>query len=247
MKPKTAAIVGVSLGLVAGGATAVTVGVPSLAGASSPAAVSAASDDESTTTAPSTDSSTPAEDGTDSAPESPAVESKLSEILQPLIDDGTLTQEQADKVIAALQDAAPFGRGGPGMHGGRGFGFFGAKLESVATALGITEDEVRTALEDGTTIAELATSKGVEVQTVIDALVADATARIDQAVTDGKLTADEATEQKAALTERITEFVNNTPEFGKHGEGRHGPGAPADDSTDSSTDSSPETTAPAGS
>lgn len=135
------------------------------------------------------------------------------------------------------------------MHGGRGFGFFGGNLETVATALGVTEDEVRTALEDGTTIAELATSKGVDVQTVIDALVAEATTRIDQAVTDGKLTADEATELKAGLTERITQFVNETPEFGKFGDGRHGrwPGARPDDSTESSTDSTPETTAPAGS
>ena len=42
------------------------------------------------------------------------------------------------------------------------------------------EDELRDALRDGTTLAELATQNGVEPQAVIDALVAEATERIDR-------------------------------------------------------------------
>jgi hypothetical protein len=43
---------------------------------------------------------------------------------------------------------------------------------------------------------------------VIDALVADATARLDEAVADGRLDADRAEEIKADLVERITAKVN---------------------------------------
>ena len=55
-------------------------------------------------------------------------------------------------------------------------------------------------------------------QTVIDALVADASAKIDEAVADGDLEADRAAELKENLPERITAFVN--------GELRGGPGGP---------------------
>lgn len=109
------------------------------------------------------------------------------------------------------------GPGRPG-HGPR---FLGARLDAAAEAIGITADELRTALEDGSTITEVAEANGVDVQTVIDALVAEATARIDAAVDDGSLDAERADELKANLVERITAHVN--------GEGPlHGPrpGAP---------------------
>lgn len=222
MKPRFLAALGVGLGLAAGGATAVAVGTPGLAGAASPAASSATDDGSATTTPPATDESTTTDSSTDSTtdsttPADPAAPAKpdpgefLQDTLQPLIDDGTLTQEQADKVIAALQDARPFAGHGPG--GGPGFGgherghmFFG--LDTAATALGVSTEDLRTALADGKSIADVAADQGVDVQTVIDALVAEASSHLDQAVTDGKLTAEEAATRKTEITEKITELVN---------------------------------------
>ncbi len=54
----------------------------------------------------------------------------------------------------------------------------------------------------------MAAERGVDLQGVIDALVADATARIDTAVADGRLDAERAAELKAALPDRVAEFVN---------------------------------------
>lgn len=48
---------------------------------------------------------------------------------------------------------------------------FAVKLDAVATALGITRDELRAAHESGQSIAEIAAAEGVDVQAVIDALV----------------------------------------------------------------------------
>ena len=74
--------------------------------------------------------------------------------------------------------------------GGPGRGHFGAGLDAAAEAIGIESEELRTALHDGSTIAEVAEANDVEVQTVIDALVADAEAALDEAVSNDRLTED---------------------------------------------------------
>lgn len=117
----------------------------------------------------------------------------LTATLAELVTNGTVTQEQSDAVTAAIEANRPAGGGmggghggGHGMggeHGGRGFG--GAKLlESAATALGITADELKVELEAGKTIADVATEKGIDVQTVIDAIVAEQTLNITERVTN---------------------------------------------------------------
>jgi hypothetical protein len=159
-------------------------------------------------------------------PVRPDASARLQEILKSLVDDGTITQDQADKVVAALVAAGPVGF--PGGH--RGFGgpgkVIGAGLDVVATTLGITEDEVRTALENGQSIADLAVSKGKTAQDVIDAIVAEATTRINTAVTDGKLTQERADELIANLTTGVTALVNRTQPLGGPGLGLPGFGGP---------------------
>jgi hypothetical protein len=59
----------------------------------------------------------------------------------------------------------------------------------------MTVDELRTQLESGSSIAEIATTKSIDVNTIIDALVAEAKTHLDQAVADGKVTQDEATKR----------------------------------------------------
>ncbi len=142
----------------------------------------------------------------------------LQDILKPLVDDGTITQAQADKVIAALQAAGPMGDGGMrgdgGMHGdggpgGRGMGP-GANLDTVASVLGISVDDVRTAVKDGSTIADLAKKNGKTAQDVIDALVAEVKAHFAPEVASGEHTQADADARIAEATKQITDFVNNT-------------------------------------
>jgi hypothetical protein len=104
-------------------------------------------------------------------------------------------------------------------HGGkRGFHLGGSeKFEAVANALGMTTDELRDALRDGKTIADVAREKNVDVQTVIDAMVGAATSAIDEAQAAGRLTEEQATRLKDGLEERITAIVNG--EFRGRGPG----------------------------
>lgn len=216
---------GLLAGLVAGTGAGLILEQSGPAGASN-AIAAVVADDNATTDTATTDSGT-----TDTA--GPDRGARVREVLQPLVDDGTLTAAQLDAVVSALEAAGPMGGGmggpgGMGDHGGRGgHGGFGGGLDAVATALGLTEDELRTELEAGSTIADVATAHGVDVQTVIDALVAEATTRLTERVTAGDLTQAEADAKLADLTTRITEQVNSVrPE--RPGHPADAPDAPVD-------------------
>jgi hypothetical protein len=113
-------------------------------------------------------------------------------------------------------------------------GHFGAGLDAAAEAIGIESEELRSALRGGSTIGEVAEANDVDVQTVIDALVADAEAALDEAVANGRLTEDRATSIKANLPDRIEAMVN--------GEGRFG-GPPPVDGTEGEDDAEGTATA----
>ena len=134
----------------------------------------------------------------------------VDDVLSGLVDDGTLTQDQADAVSDALKDARPDhlpGHFGPWVPGG-GFVFGPSLLDDAAEAIGVDDDELLDALRDGETIAELARAKGVDPQDVIDAMVAAVRGRLDAAVEDGDLDRAAADQRLAEATDRITEFVN---------------------------------------
>lgn len=151
---------------------------------------------------------------------------ELASILSGLVAKGTITQSQADAIIAAhaAADAArdalrpAKGLGGP----------LGDKLTIVSTTLGIDTPTVISRLKAGETLATIA---GAKKDALIAALVADETKRIDAAVTAGKLTAAQATTLKANLVAHVTAEVNATapvggPMGGKGGRGGHGHGGP---------------------
>lgn len=183
---------------------------------------------------------------------------QLQSVLQPLVDDGTLTQEQADKVIAALEAADLGGMGGgmgggmpgdgDGDHGqgGPGAGMFGG-LDSVATLLGISNADVVSALQGGQTLAQLAEAHGTTAQDVIDVLVAAVKAHFDAEVATGEHTQADADARIAEATQQITDFVNNGGGLMPGGDGdrrHHGdgqgdgqgvPGMPGNDGATSTT------------
>jgi polyhydroxyalkanoate synthesis regulator phasin len=209
-RSKRSTIIGATAGLLGGAGVGLLFAVPSL--------TSAASDDSSTAVDAtavvqqddtSTETETDTEIDADVTEVEPGV--RLRETLQALVDDGTITAEQADAVTAHLVANRPEGRPG---HGGFGHGGFGRRGhggfdgEVVSGLLGIDAETLRTELQAGKSIADIATEQGVDVQTVIDALVAEAQEHIDLMVENGRLTDEEAATKLADVTERITERVN---------------------------------------
>jgi hypothetical protein len=109
----------------------------------------------------------------------------------------------------------------------------------AANAIGISEADLRTALESGKSMADVATANGVDPQKVIDALVADAQAKLAERVANGDLTQAQADEISGDLVQRITDHVNHAGGPGGAGcPGMDGSGPPPDEGSSSSSSAS---------
>ena len=96
---------------------------------------------------------------------------------------------------------------GPGGPGGPGRGGPRMGLDAAAKAIGISSDQFRQELR-GKSLADVANAHSVDPTKVADALKADAAAHIDQEVSAGRLTAEQAAQRKAGLSQRIDQMMN---------------------------------------
>ena len=75
----------------------------------------------------------------------------------------------------------------------------GAAFDAVAKALNVTSDQLRVDLGSGKKLADIAKEKIVSADTIKSAVVSAIGAQVDQAVTDGKMTAEQAKTLKDRL------------------------------------------------
>ncbi len=81
------------------------------------------------------------------------------------------------------------------------------ELKVAADTIGVKPAALGSDIKAGQSIADVATANGVSVDSVVNAVVSDASARIDQA-TNGKLTQAKADALKANLPAFATKLVN---------------------------------------
>ncbi|MCP4226998.1 MAG: hypothetical protein GY773_26955, partial [Actinomycetia bacterium] len=121
-------------------------------------------------------------------------------------DDGPTnepTNEPTDATVEGNKEQK--GRDGDkGRHGRKGCG---RSLDTVAEIIGIEADELKAALDEGQSLADVAEANGVHPDAVVDALIADAEARIEEKVEAGRLTEAEAAEKLAEKTDHIEDRV----------------------------------------
>jgi hypothetical protein len=147
--------------------------------------------------------------------------SKLSDALKKALSDrvdaavaaGRVTKAEGDALKARIQsnDFPLFG----GRHRGFGQHEFLGRLDSAVAYIGITEAQLRTELESGKSLAQVAQAHGKSVDGLIGALVAAAKDKLDTAVSAGRLTKAQETEMLGALKDRITSAVNKTGGLGE--------------------------------
>ena len=134
-------------------------------------------------------------------------EANFSTVLSGLVSKGTITQAQADAVLAALIAARPAKDDNDGVRPDKAtMDAHRTAQEAVVTStLGIDAATIKTRLAAGETLAAIA---GAKKDALIAALVAFETKEIDARVTAGTLTAAQATSMKADLTAHVTAAIN---------------------------------------
>jgi hypothetical protein len=153
--------------------------------------------------------------GVDSTKLSAALKTALENRVDAAVAAGTITKAEGDALKARIEaDDYPLLAGpGFGHNGGHGFGH----LSAAATYLGLSETELRTQLEAGKTLADVAKAQGKTVEGLVAALVADEKKELDAAVAAGRLTQAQADAMLADAQQRFTDMVNGTlPERGEH-------------------------------
>ena len=114
-----------------------------------------------------------------------------------MIEDGRLTQEQADLMAAAekMRD-------------------YLNHEELMAAALGMSLEEFQAEKEAGTRMNELMETQGLDAETMRDNVQAALEAALDQALADGVISAEEA--------ELLQDKMNSFENFGRRGRGHKG-------------------------
>jgi polyhydroxyalkanoate synthesis regulator phasin len=132
-------------------------------------------------------------------------EKRMSSMLSGLVSNGTITQSQADAIIKAAEGMRAASKSIKDANR--------TALDSVITStLGISLETLTSRLKAGETLSSIA---GDKKSALITALAAEINKQIDAALAAGKITADQATAQKAKSVERVTNMVNNVRGFGK--------------------------------
>jgi hypothetical protein len=153
-----------------------------------------------------------------------AFKAALKDQVEAAVKAGTLTRAQADAIEARIAAGQGPGIGRPiGPRGGMHGGILGPSISAAAKYLGLTEAQIRTQLQSGKTLADIATAQGKTAAGLVDALVAAETAQLDKAVQSGHLTAAQEQQILPQLKQRVTDAVNGKF-FGPGLRGGPGPG-----------------------
>ena len=134
-----------------------------------------------------------------------ALEGALGARLVEAVKQGRLTAEQAAELKERLKDGTLplFGGGGHRGHGLHGPELLGA----AATFLGVTEAELRTQLEAGKSLADVAAAEGKSVAGLKAALVDSVEKKLGEAVKAGRLTDAQRDEALDRFKARLDDFV----------------------------------------
>jgi hypothetical protein len=130
----------------------------------------------------------------------------IKSALSGLVSDGTLTQSQADKVAKTLNSKLPkSGVRGPGARFGMGMT---QARDAAAKALGLTTVQLRTALQGGKSLANVAKDQHVSVDALVKAIVTATESELATAVKNGTVAQPRADKIRSLLTQRIINEVD---------------------------------------
>lgn len=159
-----------------------------------------------------------------------AITDTRNEDVDAAVQNGDLTQKQADALKQKIQNAPGFGGHGSDEHNGFGRGpkGFGPGLglqdapKQLADFLGITTDQLATEMKgDGATLAKVAEAHGKSRDQLKAFIIDTAKAKLDEAVKNGDLTEKHADAFLKMLTDNLDKGVDGNFGFFGHGFGHN--------------------------
>jgi hypothetical protein len=126
---------------------------------------------------------------------------------------GVLALVGAGGAIAASGHSSGAGTGSTSQtcaHGPPGLGPRGGFMYAAASYLGMTKTELRTARENGTSLAQLATQKGKSVEGLKQAIYDAAKTDLDKSVAAGRITSAQETTMLSDLQSHLDDLVNSS-------------------------------------
>jgi polyhydroxyalkanoate synthesis regulator phasin len=149
------------------------------------------------------------------------------DLVNQAVAEGRLTQEQANRMIQAIQSGQGPGqpganqrgqrpqRPGQGQRGPQGPGQRGPGMpgpgQAIADLLGVTPQELRTEFQAGKSLAQIAEAKGVSRDTLKAKILETHKARIDAAVAAGRMTAEQAQRATERISANVDRMLDATP------------------------------------
>jgi hypothetical protein len=152
------------------------------------------------------------------------------DVIKQAVADGKLDQARADRMIESIQNGAGMmqpgqrpgqgqgQQGGPGQRGQQGQrpgpgapGMNQGGPQQIADILGMTPQELRTEMQAGKSLAQVAEAKGISRDTLKAKLLEAHKTRIDAAVAAGKLTAEQAQKMTERANAHIDQLLDRTP------------------------------------
>jgi uncharacterized protein (DUF433 family) len=151
--------------------------------------------------------------GVDPAAVVNAIVTAGSQQIDQAVAQGKIDQAKGDQAKQKLPDLANRFVNEP--HQQNGFAFRKDAVQAAAKAIGVSTDDLKQAVKNGKSIAQVAKDHGKSADDVVNAIVNAAKSDVDQAVKDGKLDAQRADQIKSKLPDRVKQFVNRTHKQGQ--------------------------------
>lgn len=143
---------------------------------------------------------------------------------------GKLSQDQANQIIQRINSGQAFGPGGhpglrqgPGGQGGpAGRAAMHGGMQAAAQALGLTPEQLRQEVQGGKSLAQLAQARNISRDALKTKLQASQQQQLDQAVQQGRMTREQATQVMSRFAANLDRMLDFTPgqRLGPGGAGR---------------------------
>lgn len=138
----------------------------------------------------------------------------LKDVLDKLVLDGKINQDQENTILQAVKDAHQSFKSNQAPAAVPRLRVLKGMVDISAAKIGVSADDLKTAIQGGQSVADVATAHSVAPADVEKAIVDAGTAKVDQAVTAGTITDQQGSAMKARLPELANKFVNRTVQPG---------------------------------